>query len=70
MSDELDRQEVAAIIRRIPWKYKVCEQCDSVIHRRFDLCGKCHGYRFDHHIASVRACVSRIEHEPQFTHEN
>jgi hypothetical protein len=66
----MTREETASIIRRLPWHYKVCEGCDSVVHRRFDLCQNCHGYRFDHHISSVRACVARIERETKFTHEN
>lgn len=60
-----DRVQIANIIRSIPRYYKVCECCDSIVHRRFAVCQSCSGYRFDASPASVVACVDRIESDSE-----
>jgi hypothetical protein len=46
-SENDSRREQAAKIARDPFRYKVCEGCDSIVGSGVVLCPNCHSFRFD-----------------------
>ena len=51
----MDEKRIAAAIKIMtePWKYKVCEGCDSILTETAVICPSCKSYRFDFEEVSV-----------------
>ncbi len=58
-----ERTRKALKIMAMPFQYKVCAGCDSIVAERVNSCPNCHGYRFyedgDSVISQARVLASR-----------
>lgn len=65
----MDKERIAAAIKiwTEPWKYKVCEGCDSIVTESTIICPNCKSYRFDDDSTSVAEMAKKLATEEQKT---
>jgi hypothetical protein len=62
-----DRIAAALVIIMEPWKYKVCEGCDSILTETTVICPSCKSYRFDYKELSVTKMAKELANNKQKT---
>jgi hypothetical protein len=62
-------ERIAAAIKIMtePWKYKVCEGCDSILRETAAICPSCKSYRFDYKELSVTQKAKELAYSEQKT---
>lgn len=65
----MDEKRISAAIQIMtePWKYKVCEGCDSILRETAVICPSCKSYRFDYNQLSVAKMAKELAHSEQKT---
>jgi hypothetical protein len=62
-----DRVKSALKILALPFRYKVCTGCESIVGVQVNHCPNCHGYRFDPATDRVVRQAKILASRPQTT---
>lgn len=52
-------------IMAMPYRYKVCLGCDSIVGAKVSSCPNCHSYRFEESVEAVLKQARELASRPQ-----